>query len=100
MFIYVREFGSAAAEIASGSTNSYGGPAGARAFFDFDKFMRQANQGELDTAFWKSASSLWLGDIFGLPSTEFNRFIETMSAVNDGEDVNVPMSLLFGYKKK
>ncbi len=46
-----------------------------------------------------TAKSLWLGDIFGLPSTAFNRLAETAYAVNDGEDVNALVSVLFGYKK-
>ena len=100
VFLYAREAGGIVGDLLSGNTNGYSGPAGLRAFVDLQRFAAQSMQGELDTAFWKSASSLWLGDIFGLPSTEFNRFIETMSAVNEGEDVNVPMSLLFGYKKK
>lgn len=100
VFLYAREAGGIVGDLLSGNTNGYSGPAGLRAFVDLQRFAAQSMQGELDTAFWKSASSLWLGDIFGLPSTAFNRFIETMSAVNEGEDVNVPMSLLFGYKKK
>lgn len=98
-FVYVREF-SAAAHIMfgdGGGVQGYSGPSGFRMVADATQFAAQANQGEFDDQFRKSAINL-LGDFAGLPSAQINRTITGFNALRDGETHN-PLALVAGYKK-
>ena len=99
LFMVSREVGTILSNRIGDNNYGYSGPAGIRTLVDADKLVAQVLQGENDVALAKSINSFVLGDIFGLPSTAFNRLAETAYAVNDGEDVNALMSVLFGYKK-
>ena len=100
LFMASRELGTILSNRIGDNNYGYSGPAGIRTLVDADKLVAQVLQGENDVALAKAINSFVLGDIFGLPSTAFNRLAETAYAVNDGEDVNALMSVLFGYKKK
>lgn len=100
MMVIVREFGEAAKIVtgAEGAGRDYSGPAGVRLIADTLKFAKQAEQGEFDDSFRKSAVNL-LGDATGLPSAQINKTISGLEALSEGETEN-PAAVLFGYQKQ
>ncbi|GAB3190779.1 JAB domain-containing protein [Hydrogenophaga aquatica] len=97
MFV-VREF-SEASKIITGAEGprDYSGPAGVRGIADTLKFIKQAEQGEFDDAFRKSAINL-LGDFTGLPSAQINRTITGAKALAEGKTEN-PAAIAFGFQE-
>lgn len=98
LMVVVREFAEAA-KIVTGAEGArdYQGPAGLRVVSDALRFGTQANQGEFDTAFRKSAINL-LGGLTGLPAAQINRTITGTSALIEGDTEN-PAAVLFGYQE-
>lgn len=76
----------------------YEGPAGARAFSEIGNFMAQAQQGELDTAFWKALNNT-AGIMLHYPAGQVQRTAEGILAMSEGETSN-PFSLLIGPSKE
>lgn len=97
MFV-VREF-SEASKIITGAEGprDYSGPAGVRGIADTLKFIKQAEQGEFDDAFRKSAINL-LGDFTGLPAAQINRTITGTQALSEGK-TNNPAAIAFGFQE-
>jgi hypothetical protein len=89
----LREIGGAV----SGSMG-YEGPAGARFFADIGKFMKQADQGEADEAFWRSANQLG-GVLLHYPALQIERTVRGIQALSDGT-TNNPMAILAGPPPK
>ena len=100
MMFMVREFGEAG-KTALGLTDysrDYAGPAGVRAIGDAASMAKQAQQGEFDAAFTRSAINL-LGSGFGFPAAQINKTIAGATALYEDETDN-PAALVFGYKKQ
>ena len=55
-------------------------------------------QGDFDESLLKATSNIF-GDIFGLPSAQFNRIVSGYNALADDETDN-PLVLATGYKSK
>jgi GNAT superfamily N-acetyltransferase len=72
----------------------YDGPAGARGFSAVGRFVKQAEQGEADEAFWKS---LWDagGILLHYPTAQTKRTFEGISALAEGRTSN-PLVVLTG----
>lgn len=62
----------------------YEGPAGARFFASASRFVKQAEQGELDAAFWRSLNDV-AGLVFHYPAGQMKRTIEGVAAVSEGK---------------
>lgn len=90
---FMREFGAF-----FGIGNSYSGPAGARVISAGVEFGKQAQQGEADAAFWRSADNLG-GIVFHYPAAQINRTVAGMHAIAKGETRN-PLVLAFGPPSK
>lgn len=99
LFVGIREFTPLAKSMVGegGGLNSYSGPAGLRVVPDAMKAAQQAQQGEFDDAFRKSAINL-TGSLFGLPAAQINRTITGGIALNEGKTQN-PAALLLGFQE-
>lgn len=86
-------------EISSFATGMFGysGPAGGRIFGEFGKLVNQAQQGELDKAFWKSLNKTG-GIVFHYPAVFLERFVTGLLALSSG-DTKDPTALLFGHRQ-
>lgn len=93
MMIGLRELNAAV----SGSMG-YEGPAGARFFADVAKFVKQAEQGEADEAFWRSANELG-GVLLHYPALQVERTVRGIIALSDGTTEN-PIAPLVGPPPK
>jgi hypothetical protein len=91
--IGLREMGAAV----SGSMG-YEGPAGARFFADVAKFLKQAEQGEADEAFWRSANQMG-GVLLHYPASQIDRTVRGIQALQDGTTDN-PLAILGGPPPK
>lgn len=99
LFVGIREFTPLAKSMVGegGGLNSYSGPAGLRVVPDAMKAAQQAQQGEFDDAFRKSAINL-TGSLFGLPAAQINRTITGAIALNEGKTQN-PAALALGFQE-
>lgn len=97
MMVVTREF-SDAVKTLFGEGNDYSAPSGLRMIGDTGKFVKQAAQGEFDTAFRKSAINI-IGDLTGLPSAQANRTITGIEALSEGK-TNNPLAITFGFHEK
>lgn len=89
LFVFLREF--------AGITDSYTGPSGVKKFQDVRRFAQQAEQGDFDTAFWKSLTNM-TGAIFGLPVAPITRAMTGIDALERGKTDN-PLAVIFGYSE-
>lgn len=89
LFVFLREF--------AGITDSYTGPSGMKKFQDVRRFAQQVEQGDFDTAFWKSLTSM-TGAIFGLPAAPITRAMTGIDALDRGKTDN-PLAIIFGYSE-
>jgi len=89
LFVGIRELTPLAKGLVGegGSLNNYSGPAGLRLVPHAIEAAQQAQQGEFDDAFRKSAINL-TGRLFGLPSAQVNRSITGAQALVDGKTGN------------
>lgn len=97
LMVVVREFGEVAKIVSGNPSFGYQGPAGIRGISDAQKFAQQAQQGEFDDAFRKSAVNL-LGDFTGLPAAQINRTITGTQALAEGKTEN-PAAIAFGFQE-
>ena len=89
LFVFLREF--------AGITDSYTGPSGMKKFQDVRRFAQQVEQGDFDTAFWKSLTNM-TGAIFGLPAAPITRAMTGIDALERGKTDN-PLAVIFGYSE-
>lgn len=82
----------------SGEVRGYSGPAGARVIQLAYALGHQAEQGELDEAFFKAANRVG-GILFSYPSAQLERTIDGYMALEEGR-TNNPAALLFGGPPK
>jgi hypothetical protein len=75
----------------------YSGPAGVRFIADFNRFVTQVSQGDLDTALRKATVST-VGTLLHYPAGQINRIIDGIDALQDGRTQN-PAALIFGVPK-
>jgi hypothetical protein len=75
----------------------YSGPAGVRFMADFNRFVTQVSQGDLDTALRKATVST-VGTLLHYPAGQINRIIDGIDALQDGRTKN-PAALIFGVPK-
>jgi hypothetical protein len=87
-----------AVQAALGERGDYSGPASVRVIADVAKFAKQAEQGELDEAFWKSLNSV-AGTVFKYPAGQINSTASGINAMADGKTQN-PGALLVGGPHK
>lgn len=73
---------------------AYAGPAGVRFFNEFAKFGKQAGQGELDEALFRSGANLF-GIVLHLPTGQAVKTVEGTVAILEG-DTQDPRALLTG----
>jgi GNAT superfamily N-acetyltransferase len=78
--------------------NDYSGPAGGRIFGQIGRFVKQAQQGELDEAFFRSLNQA-AGILLHYPAGQVDRTVRGIMALKSGDTSN-PLSLLFGPPKK
>lgn len=97
LMVVVREFGEVAKIVSGNPSFGYQGPAGIRGISDAQKFAQQAQQGEFDDAFRKSAVNL-LGDFTGLPAAQINRTVTGTKALAEGKTEN-PAAIAFGFQE-
>ncbi len=95
----LREIASGAGSLIGGDLiYSYRGPSALRLFSDTQALFQQVQQGDFDESLLKATSNIF-GDIFGLPSAQFNRIVSGYNALADDETDN-PLVLATGYKSK
>lgn len=78
--------------------HGYEGPAGARFFAEFGKFLQQLEQGQSDAALWKALNGT-AGVLFHYPAAQVQRTMEGLQAMLD-DRTNNPFALLFGAPPK
>jgi hypothetical protein len=93
LMVGLREIGSAALGFAG-----YEGPAGTRFFASIGKFVKQAGQGELDAAFWRSLNDT-AGILLHYPAGQVRRTVEGFDAIVEGKTIN-PLALVLGAPKE
>lgn len=77
--------------------HGYEGPAGATFFADLGRFLKQAEQGEADEAFWRAANKV-AGVLFHYPAGQVDRTVRGARALVDG-DTERPLAPLVGPPK-
>ncbi len=93
VMVGLREIGSAVQGF-----HGYEGPAGTRFFSAVSKLVKQADQGELDAAFWRALNDT-AGVLLHYPAGQVRRSIEGFVALQEGKTRN-PMALLVGPPKE
>ena len=97
LYVGFREFGSLANMLSDEPIWDYQGPAGAMLFGAGVNLGKQAAQGELDAAFWKSLNK-FAGVAIGYPAGQINNTVEGIVAIENGdvEGVGAIQALLVG----